>query len=82
MLKKNSSYKASKLMEVIDKVDINNDNEESTEIVEPKVKDNTKSEDVKEVKSEVKDKNEDEKFDSNKSLSKNKSTKIIDDVKS
>ena len=28
-----------------------------------------------------KDKNEDEKFDSNKSLSKNKSTKIIDDVK-
>ena len=63
------------------KVDINNDNEESTEIVEPKVKDNTKSEDVKEVKSEVKDKNEDEKFDSNKSLSKNKSTKIIDDVK-
>ena len=73
IVKENSSYKASKLMEVIDKVDINNDNEESTEIVEPKVKDNTKS--------EVKDKNEDEKFDSNKSLSKNKSTKIIDDVK-
>lgn len=81
IVKENSSYKASKLMEVIDKVDINNDNEESAEIVEPKVKDNTKSEDVKEVKSEVKDKNEDEKFDSNKSLSKNKSTKIIDDVK-